>query len=123
MKLIHRFGYYLGGFAIGLIFLAFFLSGKKTSCDYGPEARVLKNIRIKPLKYSESVSNDLRTLNLDSTAISNILTYGDVNFRMSNTKLDSCKTYHIEGIHNEKEIIFNIANCDSIANILSVNLK
>ena len=44
MKFIHRLGYYLGGFSIGLIFLAFFLSGKRASCDYGPDARVLKNI-------------------------------------------------------------------------------
>ena len=123
MKIIHRFGYYLGGFAVGLIFLAFFLSGKRTSCDYGPEARVLKNIRIKPMTYSESVSDKLASFKLDSTAINNILTYGDVNFKLSNTKLDSCKTYHIEGIHNEKEVVLNIANCDSITKLLEVNIK
>ena len=123
MKLIHRFGYYLGGFAVGLIFLAFFLSGKRTSCDYGPEARVLKNIRIKPMTYSESVSDKLASFKLDSIAINNILTYGDVNFKLSNTKLDSCKTYHIEGIHNEKEVVLNIANCDSITKLLEVNIK
>ena len=123
MKLIHRFGYYLGGFAVGLIFLAFFLSGKRTSCDYGPEARVLKNIRIKPMTYSESVSDKLASFKLDSTAINNILTYGDVNFKLSNTKLDSCRTYHIEGIHNEKEVVLNIANCDSITKLLEVNIK
>lgn len=123
MKLIHRFGYYLGGFAVGLIFLAFFLSGKRTSCDYGPEARVLKNIRIKPMTYSESVSDKLASFKLDSTAINNILSYGDVNFKLSNTKLDSCKTYHIEGIHNEKEVVLNIANCDSITKLLEVNIK
>ncbi len=39
MKLIQRIGYYLGGFSIGLVILAFFLNGKKTSCSYGPDAR------------------------------------------------------------------------------------
>ena len=29
MKFIHRLGFYLGGFSIGLVFLMFFLSGKK----------------------------------------------------------------------------------------------
>ena len=52
MKLIHRIGYYLGGFTIGIVILIFFLSGKKTSCDYGPNARVLKNIRSKHKTYT-----------------------------------------------------------------------
>ena len=60
MNLKQRLGYYLGGFSIGLIFLAFFFSGKRTSCAYGPEARVLKNINTKPLVYSEEIE---RTLN------------------------------------------------------------
>ena len=47
MKLVYRFGFFFGGFSIGLVFLMFFLSGKKTSCAYGPDARVLKNIQIK----------------------------------------------------------------------------
>ena len=55
MKLIHRIGYYLGGFSIGLIFLAFILSGKKASCSYGLDARVLKNISTKQLVYSQNV--------------------------------------------------------------------
>ena len=50
MKFIHRLGYYLGGFSIGLILLAFFLQGKKTSCDYGPNARTTKNIANKIAK-------------------------------------------------------------------------
>ena len=55
MKIVHRFGFYMGGFSIGLGFLIFFLSGKKTSCAYGPDARVLKNIRTKKPQYSTSV--------------------------------------------------------------------
>ena len=49
MTLIQRIGYYLGGFSIGLVILAFFLNGKKTSCSYGPDSRVLKNINSKKL--------------------------------------------------------------------------
>ncbi len=56
MTLLKRIGYYLGGFSIGLVLLAFFLSGKKTSCDYSPSARVKKNIRTKKHSYSEEVS-------------------------------------------------------------------
>jgi len=60
MKFIHRLGYYLGGFSIGLIFLAFFLSGKRASCDYGPDARVLKNIGLKQLQFDERVEDMLK---------------------------------------------------------------
>ena len=53
MTLLQRIGYYLGGFSIGLIILAFFLNGKKVSCDYGPEARVLKNINTKKSSFQK----------------------------------------------------------------------
>ena len=59
MKLVYRFGFFFGGFSIGLVFLMFFLSGKKTSCAYGPDARVLKNIQLKRIQYSESVQAEL----------------------------------------------------------------
>ena len=68
MSLMRRLGYYLGGFSIGLILLAFFLSGKRTSCDYGPEARVLKNIRTKTPAYQaallDAISNGIHFPNL-----------------------------------------------------------
>lgn len=123
MKLIQRVGYYLGGFSIGLILLAFFLSGKKASCSYGLDARVLKNISTKQQQYSSRVQNDINNNIIDTTAISYILKKGDVNFSRSNTKLDSCKIYVIEGNYNEKDIALTIENCDSIATIKEVNIK
>ena len=50
MRVIDRFGYYLGGFSVGLIFLGFVFSGKKTSCNYGPSARV-NNLLQKKIVY------------------------------------------------------------------------
>ena len=44
MKVLYRLGYYLGGFSVGLILLAFILNGKKTSCNYTPNARVIDNL-------------------------------------------------------------------------------
>lgn len=122
MKFIHRLGYYLGGFSIGLIILAFFLSGKRTSCDYSPNARVLKNIRIKERAYSEEALEQLRTYQVDTAEISTILQKGDVDFSRSNTKTDSCKTYWVSGrskIHN-LELLFE--NCDSIATLQKVEV-
>ena len=44
MNLLKRFGFFISGFSIGLIILAVFLRGKKTSCDYGPNARTVKQL-------------------------------------------------------------------------------
>ena len=123
MKIAQRFAWYLGGFGIGLVLLFFFLGGKKTSCDYGPDARVLKNIRIKERVYSEEVINALRNHDLDTGVISSILITGDVDFSRSNTKLDSCKQYLVEGIANEQALEVLFENCDSLARVLQLNLN
>ncbi len=123
MTLLKRIGYYLGGFSIGLILLAFFLSGKKTSCDYSPSARVKKNIRIKKQSYSEKVVELILSKEIDTTSINYILKKGSVNFSESNTKLDSCKIYVIEGNYNKQEVKLIIENCDSLATIQKVVVK
>ncbi len=123
MKLIQRIGYYLGGFSIGLIFLAFFLSGKRVSCSYGPNARVLKNINIKPLKYSEESLQYIQSKNIDTSIINNTLRKGNVNFSLSSTKLDTCKIYIIEDDLDSSEILLTVENCDSLATIKEIIIK
>ena len=118
MKFVHRLGYYLGGFSIGLIFLAFFLSGKKTSCAYGPEARVLKNINLKPLIISDSERAILLDEGIDSMLLSQSLKTGNVIFNESDVSLDSCKHYCISKEIAEKEYYFYVENCDSLVNFL-----
>ena len=56
-----------------------------------------KNIKIKQRVFSTQSLQDLKTNNLDTTIVSSLLNFGDVNFGESNTKLDSCKIYVIEG--------------------------
>lgn len=109
MNLLKRFGFYFFGFAIGLIFLAFFFKGKRTSCAYGPNARVIKNINLKKVAYSQ--------FQKDSTAIRKIITHGDVIFSKSNTKLDSCKIYYINGKQELKSHYVTLKNCDSLVTI------
>ena len=123
MKLIHRIGYYLGGFAIGLVILAFFLSGKKASCDYSPDARVTKNIRIKERAYSPEALKEMQLHNIDTTQITRILNNGDVDFSRSNTDLDSCKTYMVTGRTSEKNLELLFENCDSVATLQEVMVK
>jgi hypothetical protein len=123
MKLIQRIGYYLGGFSLGLIILAFFLNGKKTSCSYGLDARVLKNIRLKKLVYSNNSQSELINNNLDSVAINYILRKGDINFSDSKPREKPCGIYNVEGEFNDKDYVLTIENCDSIATIMAIKFK
>ncbi|MDG1779044.1 MAG: hypothetical protein P8H23_06835 [Flavobacteriaceae bacterium] len=119
MKFIHRLGFYLGGFSIGLIFLMFFLSGKKTSCAYGPNSRVLKNISTKSLSIQPEIQTKLMALDIDSLRLSELLSKGDVDFKKSKTDLDSCKRYVI----NHKTIQILVENCKTTAIVLDVKTK
>lgn len=123
MTLLQRIGYYLGGFSIGLVILAFFLNGKKVSCDYGPEARVLKNINTKKIVFSEAILTDLSTNKIDSITISYLLKKGDVNFSKSTPREKPCGIYAVEGEYKEKEMLMTVENCDSIATILNISSR
>ena len=118
MKFIHRLGFFLGGFSIGVAFLMLFLSGKKTSCAYGPNARVLKNINGKKIKFDDFAMMRAETLQIDSVSIYTALRKGKVLFSNSNIQLDSCKVYTIQG----KDLKLKVENCDQAAKILDLNL-
>src|SRR5690606_27846196 len=117
MTLLQRFGYYLGGFYIGLIILAFFLNGKKVSCSYGPDARVLKNINLKTIVYSDDIQLYMNKHHIDTSVVHYILKKGDVNFSTSDTNKKPCSIYNIEEDYNDKEFILSVENCDSIATL------
>lgn len=118
MKLAYRLAYFSGGFIIGIALLFFILSGKKTSCAYGPEARTLKNIRLKERAFSESTLQILRKHKLDTSAVSMLLEDGDVLFSESNTDLDSCRLYVIEGEILEKNLKITVENCEKLVTVL-----
>ena len=120
MKFIHRLGYYLGGFSIGIIILAFFLSGKKTSCAYSPNARTIKSISQKPKSYSEEALSAMRTFEMDTTVVSDMIQYGSVNFSESDTKTEDCKTYILKNSYKDQKFRLQIKNCDSLATIESI---
>lgn len=122
MKLINRVGYYLGGFSIGLIILAFFLNGKKVSCDYGPEARVLKSINSKTLVYDQVVLQAFKDKQLDTTGARQVLLNGDLTITRDSRK-KPCGFYKIDGLISKQLVSFTIENCDSIATVKQVEFK
>lgn len=120
MGMIKRLGFYGFGFLIGLMLLFFFLNGKKAGCDYGPDARTLKNIKIKERLFSSQSLQDLKNNNLDTAAVSSLLKSGDVNFGESNTRLDSCKVYVVQGFVKKVKLKMKVQNCEKTATVTSI---
>ena len=102
---------------MGLVILLFFFSGKKTSCAYGPSARVLKNMSSKKIRYDDGVKLHAAVLQIDSFSIYNALRNGKVLFSDSNTQLDSCKVYTIEA----RDLKLKVENCHQLVKILELN--
>ena len=123
MKLIHRIGYFSVGLFFGIMLLMFFLGGKKTSCDYSPEARVLKNIRIPERKFSAEAFNYFEANKLDTALVSKSLEDGDVDFGRSNTDAKPCNIYLVTNELNSAILELQIENCDSTATIQKAILK
>ncbi|SDR75460.1 DUF4258 domain-containing protein [Gramella sp. MAR_2010_147] len=123
MKFAHRLAYYGLGLFFGIVILIFFLGGKKTSCDYSPNARVLKNIRIKKRQFSKNSMNFFSSNNIDTSVVSEILNKGDVDFNKSDTDAKPCNIYIIYGASNFSNIELEIENCDSTAIVKNASIK
>jgi len=125
MKLAKRFFFYFGGFAVGIVLLYFFVAGSGASCEYayGPNARSLKNIRNKERVFSQETLENLANHQLDTSAISLLLQSGEVLFRESKTRLDSCRVYVIEGVISNKHLKISVENCEKTATIRSAEIK
>lgn len=108
MAFIKRLGWYLVGLSIGIVFLAFFLKKKSeetgTSFCYFPNCRVLKDIRSKPISYSDDIVHLFKS---DSIAWKSFFEDGSVDFGKSDTKAKPCKIYFI----SNKEQTIRIKNC------------
>ncbi len=117
MNLLQRFGYYLGGLCIGMVLVFFLWKKKGTTFNYGLDARVLNNIRLKKMVYSDVAAFEMTKNKLDETAINHILKQGDVNFSESKTHQKPCAIYTIEGEFKNNNITLTIENCDSIATL------
>ncbi|WP_116768931.1 DUF4258 domain-containing protein [Maribacter litoralis] len=127
MDFLKRLGYFLVGMSIGIVFLTFFLKKKSEETGvyfcYLPNCRTLKDIRSKSMYYSDEAQQKLQELQLDSTALTYILTEGDVDFGNSDTKSVPCKTYIIESDYKEQDYVFTVKNCREKATIEKVDIQ
>lgn len=130
-KLLRRFGYYLGGMALGVIALSYINKQKGTTFDYGFNARVLKQIRLRDtLKISNQAKLVLNKYNLDSLDIQYVLRKGDWNRDKSSVHQKPCPTYWIEShigkeINNEissHQFAFIFERCEYVATLQDVKV-
>ena len=117
-----RFALYGFGFAIGLVLVFFFLGGKKASCNWLPNDRMLKIIRQKQINYSAETQQMINNTEIDSLDINLILDHGDIDFSKSQVKNNPCRKYLIHGTHEQKDISLTVKICDSIATIETVKV-
>ncbi|MFL2629784.1 MAG: DUF4258 domain-containing protein [Flavobacteriaceae bacterium] len=112
MSFLYRLSYYLIGFTIGILFLMFFFSGKKTSCNYFPSKRVKNELLKKKIIIPNHFKEKFIFLN-DSLLYSQI-NLSEVIFSKSNlNKKDTCKVYRLELKESLKKYEIDIKNCSN----------
>ena len=117
MNLIKRIGYYFFGLSIGIVLISFIFNGKKTSCNYGPQARVKSQLLSKMIIIPDS----LIERNISSESIKIFIKNSSVDFSMGNTQKDSCKTYVLNGYLSSKKTSIKFENCNRTVSIIEVN--
>ncbi len=122
MTFKQRLPYYLFGFLIGIIVVLFIWNKKGTEFNYGPNARVLKNIRTKTQVFSIDIANSLASKQIDTSTISEILKNGNVDM-WNKVKVDTCTIYTISGKKELKNMVVTVKNCDSIVFIEKIRIE
>jgi len=107
MSFLKRLYYFSTGLIIGILFLFFILNGKKTSCNYGPSARVIDNIISKELIFK------LEKDSIENEKLIDIISNGKVRFNKSDVDKKPCALYFIES----GTLNLIIENCDKKAKV------
>lgn len=125
MNIINRFSYFSIGLALGIIAVVFLAKKKNIQFPYGPDARTLKSIRVKPQRFfSEQAQEMIQTYDLDSIKIAYLLTESDVDFSESDTDIKKpCQTYKINGELKDMEVSLLVKRCDSSVIFKNINIQ
>ncbi|MDT0539629.1 DUF4258 domain-containing protein [Croceitalea sp. P059] len=117
MAFLKRLGWYLVGLSIGIVFLTFFLKKKSEETGsefcYFPNCRVLKDLRSKPIFYSDNV---VPIFDKDSIMWRSFFKDGSIDFGKSDTKATPCKLYFIE---NGEQTI-KVENCPNEVKVVEI---
>ena len=115
-----RFTLYGIGFAMGIVIVFFFLGGKRASCNWMPNDRILNIIERKQLLYGDQIEQNLKEAEADSLDIRAILKNGDIDFSKSQVKNEPCRLYWIEGQGKQSSLLISVELCDSVATVSSL---
>ena len=115
-----RFTLYGIGFAMGIVIVFFFLGGKRASCNWMPNDRILNIIERKQLIYGDKIEQNLKEAEADSLDILAILKNGDIDFSKSRVKNEPCRLYWIEGQGKQSSLLISVELCDSVATVSSL---
>jgi len=111
MSFLKRFGFYLIGLSVGLLFLAFFLRKKAEGTGvefcYLPNCRVLKALRSKPLLFDSRLYGAHDTL-----AVQLLLREGNVEFGHSEPRAEPCGIYVVKGDFMGRQLRLTFENCE-----------
>jgi hypothetical protein len=116
----YRFTLFGFGFVIGLVLVFFFLGGKKASCNWLPNDRMLNIIRSKEIIFTDAALKSLEEKKMDTLQIYGILKSGKIDFSKSMVKNKPCRKYHIEGTKPIENTFITVELCDSTATVLQV---
>ncbi len=115
-----RFTLYGIGFAMGIVMVFFFLGGKRASCNWLPNDRILNIIQKKEIRYGDRIKRDLEAASADSLDIRAILANGDIDFSKSRVKNEPCRLYWIQGQKKQSSLLISVELCDSVATVSSL---
>ena len=121
MTFKQRLPYYLFGLGIGIIVVIFIWNKKGTEFNYGPNSRVLKNIRIKNRVFSNEALSTLNSKDLDTSIVSKILKNGKADM-WNKIQSDTCTEYNIKGKKELKNVTLTIKNCGTTAFVEKITI-
>ena len=96
MPLAKRFFFFFIGVFLGSIMVYFIFGDRDFQCNFWPNSRILSELRERELSVEEQPAQFLSLEGKDTTLLHNMLLMGEIDFGRSQTRLDSCNSYHIE---------------------------
>jgi hypothetical protein len=119
MKLLYRLGYYFVGLSMGLVIVSVIFSGKRTTCNYGPQARVLATLSAKSVRIAPALKQ--KHPELDSVRYMELLKNASVDFSKNTRGLDSCKMYTLTVGPNATPKLLTVENCSDYVLLVALN--
>ncbi len=120
--MVRRIFLYLVGVGLGIVASMMFFGDRDIDFSYLPNARTVKHLRSQDFSISEKAMCQLTCLGLNASSLKKVFMDGDLDVDFGSSDVDGmCKTYRIE-VEDQSYTSFILDNCDSLSNVLSLEL-